>query len=84
MGQRRYRPGRELLETYRKTFSQRDSLYTTSMLRDIERHGRTEVDHIIGFLLRKAEGTGLAVQTLLLAYTHIKAYEQRLAAGRFP
>ena len=78
-----YRPGREFLETYRKTFSQRDSLYTTSMLRDIERHGRTEADHIIGFLLRKAEGTGIDVQTLLLAYTHIKAYEQRLAAGRF-
>lgn len=77
-----YRPSSEFLETYRRTFSHRDSLYTTSMLRDIERRGRTEVDHIIGFMLQKASGTGLDVQTLLLAYTHIKAYEQRLAAGR--
>jgi 2-dehydropantoate 2-reductase len=78
-----YRPSNEFLETYRRTFSQRDSFYTTSMLRDIERRGRTEADHIIGFMLQKARGTGLDVQTLLLAYTHIKAYEQRLAAGRF-
>ncbi|MBA1144647.1 2-dehydropantoate 2-reductase [Mesorhizobium sp. CCANP35] len=78
-----YRPSSEFLETYRRTFSQRDSLYTTSMLRDVERRGRTEVDHIIGFMLQRARGTGVDVRTLLLAYTHIKAYEQRLAAGRF-
>ncbi|TGQ66069.1 ketopantoate reductase family protein [Mesorhizobium sp. M00.F.Ca.ET.186.01.1.1] len=80
---RGYRPSSEFLDAYRRTFSQPDSLYTTSMLRDIERRGRTEVDHIIGFMLRMAEGTGVDVLTLLLAYTHIKAYEQRLAAERF-
>ena len=78
-----YRPSNEFIEAYRKTFAQRDSLYTTSMLRDIERRGRTEADHIIGFMLRKALEAGLDAQTLLLAYTHLKAYEQRLAAGRF-
>ena len=77
-----YRPSREFMETYRRTFSQRDSLYTTSMLRDMERRGRTEVDHIIGFALQKARAAGLDERTLSLAYTHIKAYEQRLAAGR--
>jgi hypothetical protein len=50
-----------------------------------EQHARTEKAerdfgaHIIGFLLQKARETGPDVQTL--AYTHIKAYEQRLAAG---
>ena len=77
-----YRPSREFMETYRRTFSQRDSLYTTSMLRDMERRGRTEVDHIIGFTLQKARAAGLDERTLSLAYTHIKAYEQRLAAER--
>ena len=77
-----HRPSREFMETYRKTFSQRDLLYATSMLRDMERRGRTEVNHIIGFMLQKAQAAGLDERTLLLAYTHVKAYEQRLAAGR--
>lgn len=78
-----YRPSDAFMENYRNTFSQRDSLYTTSMLRDIERRGRTEVDHILGFMLAKAREAGLDHRTLLLAYTHVKAFEQRLAAGRF-
>jgi 2-dehydropantoate 2-reductase len=76
-------PSVTFMETYHATFSQADSQYTTSMLRDVERKGRTEVDHIIGFMLKKAREANLECGTLLLAYTHIKAFEQRLAAGRF-
>jgi 2-dehydropantoate 2-reductase len=75
-------PSGEFIATYRKTFSQADSQYTTSMLRDIERRGRTEGDHIVGFMLEKARAAGVDESILLMAYTHIKAYEQRLAAGR--
>lgn len=78
-----HRPSEVFMENYRDTFSQLDSRYTTSMLRDIERRGRTEVDHILGFMLTKAREAGLDHRTLLLAYTHVKAFEQRLAAGRF-
>lgn len=78
-----HRPSEEFMASYRKIFSQADSEYTTSMLRDMERRGRTEGDHIIGFMLEKARAAGLDDSILLLAHTHIKAYEQRLAAGRF-
>lgn len=78
-----HRPSDLFMENYRNTFSQRDSLYTTSILRDMERRGRTEVDHILGFMLAKAREADLDHKTLLLAYTHVKAFEQRLAAGRF-
>jgi 2-dehydropantoate 2-reductase len=48
---------------------------TASMLRDIERGGPIEADHIIGDLLRHGESSPL----LRIAYTHLKAYEARRA-----
>jgi 2-dehydropantoate 2-reductase len=77
-----HQPSDAFMRAWEQTFSQRDSLYATSMLRDIERGGRTEVEHILGFMLKKAREAGIACHTLQLAYTHIKAFEQRLAAGR--
>ena len=77
-----HKPGDAFMQAWEQTFSQRDSLYATSMLRDIERGGRTEVDHILGFMLNKAREAGIACHTLQLAYTHVKAFEHRLAAGR--
>jgi 2-dehydropantoate 2-reductase len=77
-----HRPSDAFTRAWEQTFSQRDSLYATSMLRDIERGGRTEVEHILGFMLKKAREAGIACHTLQLAYTHIKAHEQRLTAGR--
>jgi 2-dehydropantoate 2-reductase len=35
------------------------------MLRDIERGGRTEVEHILGFMLNKAREAGIACYTLI-------------------
>ena len=77
-----HQPSDAFMRAWEQTFSQQDSLYATSMLRDIERGGRTEVEHILGFMLKKAREAGIACCTLQLAYTHIKAYEQRQAAGR--
>jgi 2-dehydropantoate 2-reductase len=79
-----HRPSEAFMTAWRETFSQRDSQYSTSMLRDIERGGRTEVEHILGFMLTKAREAGIEHRTLLLAYTHIKAFEERQAAGRLP
>jgi 2-dehydropantoate 2-reductase len=75
-------PSDAFMQGWEHTFSQRDSTYSTSMLRDIERGGRTEVEHILGFMLKKARESDIACHTLLLAYTHIKACEERRAAGR--
>jgi 2-dehydropantoate 2-reductase len=70
------------MKSWEETFSQQDSQYSTSMLRDIERGGQTEVEHILGFMLDKAIKSRTACNTLLLAYTNVKAYEQRRTAGR--
>jgi hypothetical protein len=53
------------------------------MLRDVERGGQTEVEHILGFMLNKASEANIARHTFLLAYTHthIKAFEQRRDAS---
>jgi 2-dehydropantoate 2-reductase len=51
-----------------------------SMLRDIERGARTEGDHILGDLLRRA-GQATGNSLLRIAYTHLKAYEAVRAAG---
>ena len=77
-------PSAAFMKSWEVTFSQQDSQYSTSMLRDIERGGRTEVEHILGFMLDKAVKSQTACNTLLLAYTNVKAFEQRRAAGRLP
>ena len=41
-------------ERGRTMLTQAGSPFTASMLRDLERKGRTEVDHILGFMLAKA------------------------------
>ena len=75
-------PSAAFMKSWEDTFSQKDSQYSTSMLRDIERGGPTEVEHILGFMLGKAEKAKIPCNTLLLAYTNVKAFEQRRAAGR--
>jgi 2-dehydropantoate 2-reductase len=77
-------PGAPFMKAWEETFSQQDSQYSTSMLRDIERGSQTEAEHILGFMLHKALESQIACNTLLLAYTSVKAYEQRRNAGRLP
>lgn len=61
---------------------------TASMLRDVENGSHTEADHILGDLIARggeaqavhavqAEDSGLSL--LRIAYSHLKAYEARLA-----
>jgi len=77
-------PSMAFMKSWEETFSQQDSQYSTSMLRDIERGARVEVEHVLGFMLDKAAKSGIPCNTLKLVYTHVKAYEQRRAADRLP
>lgn len=57
-----------------------DSPLTASMLRDIEGRGRTEVEHILGDLLRRGSSASTQPVTrslLAIAYAHLRAYENR-------
>ncbi len=65
-------------------FGTRDSAYSASMARDIERGGPVEADHILGFMLERARAHGLEDTLHQLAWTHCKVYEERRAAGRLP
>jgi len=53
------------------------STTTASMLRDLEKGGRVENDHILGDLLKHADRAQIAHPLLALAYTHLKTYENR-------
>ncbi len=61
-----------------------EGLWSASMLRDLEAGGPTEGDHIVGWMLERARVHGLDDTLLSLAYTHLKAYDARRAAGRLP
>jgi 2-dehydropantoate 2-reductase len=72
------------LTTYRALFSDPASAYTASMLRDLEAGGRTEADHILGFLCDAARAADLSGDLLQLAHLQARAYDQRREAGRLP
>jgi 2-dehydropantoate 2-reductase len=77
-------PGASFLESYRKLFSDPQSAYATSMLRDVEAGNQTEAAHIVGFALERARAGGLDGGILEIAYTHLQAYDNRRAAGQLP
>ncbi|MCX7306615.1 MAG: ketopantoate reductase family protein [Afipia sp.] len=76
-----YRPSEEFLSEYRALFKDKTSQYTASMLRDIERNGPVEADHILGFMLEKAKQHGVDSSMHRFIYTHLQAYEQRRSAS---
>jgi 2-dehydropantoate 2-reductase len=67
----------EQLAVYRGLLTDAGSTLAASMLRDIERGGPTEGDHVVGDMIRRGEGGQLALPLLKLAYTHLSAYERR-------
>ena len=77
-----HRPSAAFMDTYRATFSDAASQYSTSMLRDIERGAATEGAHVVGFMQAQAKAHGVAAPILDLAATHLQAYEERRQAGR--
>ena len=58
------------------------SALTASMLRDLESGGAVESDHIVGFMLDRARAHKIDDVMLSTAFTALKAYEARRAAGR--
>jgi len=67
----------EVLEKYRALLVAPESTLTASMLRDVEKGGATEADHVLGDLLARGQRAGLELPLLSLAYTHLKAYAAR-------
>jgi ketopantoate reductase len=63
-------PSEGFMRSWEETFSQQESQYATSMLRDVERGGPTEVEHILGFMLNKARGQYCAPDIVARLHAH--------------
>jgi 2-dehydropantoate 2-reductase len=68
-------PGDAMLQRARGMVTTAGSLFAASMLRDIERGARTEVDHVLGDLLRRGGDALGAPSVLRIAHAHVATYE---------
>jgi 2-dehydropantoate 2-reductase len=59
----------------RAMLTQRGSDIAASMLRDIERGGPTEGEHILGDMLARARRAGATAPLLRVARAHVQVYE---------
>jgi 2-dehydropantoate 2-reductase len=76
-----FAPRADILEGTRRMLTARGSSFTASMLRDIERGGPTEGEHILGDLLQRARALRVAAPLLRTAACHVEAYEARRKSG---
>ncbi len=77
-----YAPRPEVLARFDSVLNSSGSTLTASMLRDLEAGNDVEADHIVGYMLNKAREHGLDSSIINVAYTHLKAYQNRRASGR--
>ncbi|MHB1587917.1 MAG: 2-dehydropantoate 2-reductase [Acidiferrobacteraceae bacterium] len=70
-------PKPDTLNAYRAQLRDPGSTLTSSMLRDVERGGQTEADHVLGDMISRGVAKGLKSPLLKLAYSHLQAYELR-------
>jgi 2-dehydropantoate 2-reductase len=79
-----FAPRAHVVERFEKILTTPGLALTASMLRDLEGGGEVEADHIVGFMLGKAREYRIDDSLIAVAYTHLKAYQNRRAANRLP
>lgn len=67
----------DVLDRTRAMLTEPGSSLAASMLRDVERGGPTEADHIVGDMLARAKPFGLSAPLLRVAFCHLQACEAR-------
>jgi 2-dehydropantoate 2-reductase len=75
-------PRPQAIEFARKRLMDPKGTWSASMMRDMEAGNPVEADHIVGWMLERARKHGIDDVVLSMAYTHLKSYEARRAAGR--
>jgi 2-dehydropantoate 2-reductase len=70
-----YPPSDQHLTASRGILTAAGSAATASMLRDIQKGGPIEGEHIVGDMLRRAQGFGLETPLLRIANAHLQTYE---------
>ncbi len=78
-GRQDFAPRPAAMQRNRGMFTAAGSGFTASMLRDVEQGARTEVEHVIGDLLRRGGDAAGSHALLRIAYAHLLAYEARRA-----
>lgn len=79
-----YGPSDQHLTAARGILTAAGSLATASMLRDILKGGAIEGAHIVGDMLRRAQGFGLATPLLRIANAHLQTYEAERTKANAP
>ena len=69
-------PRPEIMQRYIGMLTQRGSGFTASMLRDIERGGPIEGEHIVGDMARRGRDMRVGTPLLRVALAHLQAYER--------
>jgi len=69
------------LTAFRNQLTEKGSGLMASMLRDVEKGGPTEADHILGDMVNRAQAKGVDAPLLRLAYSHLQAYDLRRKAA---
>ena len=72
-----YPPRPEVLDKYRALLVAPGSTLAASMLRDVEKGGPAEGEHVLGDLLARGHFAGLDLPLLGLATTHLRAFATR-------
>jgi 2-dehydropantoate 2-reductase len=70
-------PSEQTLATMRTRLTDKSSTLSASMLRDIERGGAIEGEHIVGDLIRRGREKGVTAPLLRVVLAHLQAYEAR-------
>lgn len=73
-----FQPDDSKLADYRDLLTDRSAAYTASMLRDLQAGQRTEAEHILGDMFRRAERLGVNCDRLGTAYAYLQVYENNL------
>jgi 2-dehydropantoate 2-reductase len=73
-----YPPRREARERVEAMVTEPGSVNSASMRQDLDAGRRTEADAILGDMLRRAKGFGLAAPLMRAAYCHLQVHENRL------
>lgn len=74
-----YEPRRQAMEPIEKLLTEPGGVNSASMRQDLEAGRRTEADAIVGDMLRRAQGFGVATPLLRSAYSALQVHENRLA-----
>jgi len=79
-----YAPAAHVVERESMRLSLPGSLFTASMLRDLEDGAPVEGQQILGDLLEFGRKNGLATPILEIAFTHVRCYEERRRRSWLP